>query len=168
MFGMIPQVFLCLSHFSFLAISRAFSCDFNGKVLNEFPCGIGSGNHTWGCGASFLNDLSPPNPWKVLQFGGFRWSSRRGGFGGWLSTPLDSMRFRAWAFGQRLPMRYPCYPRSPTWIHEVNQEIDWGEVRVFPAGGFLHDCPGKIGLAGFRNLSDRCDLQWVFERNFGR
>jgi hypothetical protein len=60
-----------------LVIFGAFSCAFRGEDL-EFLCGICSGNHTWGRGASFLGDFAPSNPWKGLRFGGFRWSSRRG------------------------------------------------------------------------------------------
>jgi hypothetical protein len=57
--------------FFFRAIFGAFLEGFSWGGFGGFFCGICSGNHTCGPGASFLGDLAPPNLLKSLQFGGF-------------------------------------------------------------------------------------------------
>jgi hypothetical protein len=65
-------------------------------------------------------------------------------------------------------MRYLGYPQSLTWIHEANREIDQGEGWIFFAGWVLPDCPGKTGLTGFSNRSDRFGLNGLSWRVVGQ
>jgi hypothetical protein len=92
---------LCLSCFSLSGYFRSHFLWFSLQGFSGLSLRVLMWESHMRTYASFLGDLAPPNLWKGLRFGGFRWSSRRGGYGGWLSIPLDLVSFGAWDFGQR-------------------------------------------------------------------
>jgi hypothetical protein len=145
-FGVVPQGFCCLSRFTFLVILRAFSWDFGGGVLEPFLCGIWCGSHTWGPCASFLGDLAPPNPWKALRFGGFRWSSSSWGLVMIFAIPHDWECFSAITLRERSSLRWPRHPQSFSAIRWVNREIGWCKVEGWPAVAVFPVLSGEGGI----------------------
>jgi hypothetical protein len=162
------KTWLCLSRFPFLVIFGAFSWDFHGGFLEAFLCGIWCGSHTWGPCASFLGDIAPPNPWKVLRFGGFRWSSSSWGLVERFVIPHDWERFGAIHLRERLSTRWPRRPQSFAAIRWLDREIGWCKVESWPAVAVFPVCLGETGLTGLGNRSDRFWSQWPFKKIFGR
>jgi hypothetical protein len=139
----------------FLVIFGAFSWDFRGEVLEAFLCGIWCGSYTWGPCASFLGDLAPPNLWKALRFGGFRWSSSSWGLVERFVIPHDWECFGAIPLRERLSTRCPRHPQSFIAIRWVDREIGCCKFESWPAIVVFPVCLGETGLTGLGNRSDR-------------